>query len=148
MISRIVALTAMVLTLSRVSAASPTVPAATEQDATALYCMQVHRLSLVQLERVYAGIPGSADSPNARVQLSQHKARLENVERYVRPRIEKMDRAYVDKVMAMANTDFQKAAEDTNTCIRSCPDDRCRALCITRPSPATRRVDSCLHRSW
>jgi hypothetical protein len=145
---RSIALAFLALSFSFVDAQNPVAAASAELDSMALYCMQVHRLSLAQLEHVYAGIPGSAESPGGRDQLAKHRARVANAEKYVKARIEQMERSHIDEVMGKATADFRSAANDTNACIQSCPDDRCRAQCIAKPSPATRRVDSCVHRVW
>ena len=140
---RYAALTFLFAITAQAAAAAP--PA--EHDM-AVYCMQIHRLSLAQLEQVYAGIPGSAESPAGRDQLAKHRARLANAEKFVRGRSDQMNRSHVDEVVTTATSDFRKAANDTTTCMQSCRDDQCRAQCIMKPTPATRRVGSCLHRVW
>lgn len=145
---RLVALAILTLGFSFVNAQSAVAPVSAKRDDIALYCMQVHRLSLAQLEHVYAGIPGSAESPSGRDQLAKHRARVENAEKYVKARSGQIEHSRVDEMMAKATADFRSAANDTNACMQSCRNDECRAQCISEPAPATRRVDSCMHRVW
>ena len=146
--SRFIVLAFLALGVSPVDAQNPVAAASAERDSMAVYCMQVHRLSLAQLKLVYARIPGSAESPAGRDQLAKHATRVANAEKYVLARIGQMERSHIDEVMGKATADFRSAANDTNACIQSCRDDGCRAQCIAKPSPATRRVDSCMHRVW
>ena len=146
--SRFTVLAFLALGFSPADAQNPVSAASAERDSMAVYCTQVHRLSLAQLNLVYARIPGSAESPAERDQLAKHTARVANAEKYVNSRIDKLGRSRIDDAMGKETAEFWTAENDTNACIQSCLDDRCRAQCITKPSPANRRVDSCMRLVW
>lgn len=120
----------------------------TEQEALALYCMQSDRMALSQLEELYAGIAGTANSPVAKQQLLKHRTRLENVEKFIKPRLNNFDPSYVAKLVASASKDFHSYAEQGNTCNQACKHSSCLAKCLNIKSDLTQRVESCLHTTW
>lgn len=114
----------------------------TDNEAAAVYCAESDRLALIQLQSFYSRVPDSIKiSSTVHEQLEKHKARLDNVNAFIHPRLAQFEPKYVATIRSTAKGDFKIAAQEFAACIAS-------KSCTTTSSEVENRVQACLHRSW
>lgn len=141
------AVTALLVVASMAATAS-NARTPTEDEAEAVYCAQSDKLALQQLQQTHANAPQLLDKNSAQKAVAVHQARIDNVERFLKPRRPQLNDVEVQTITQKARTDFESYVNQSKTCTQACKDDGCIFKCLAYTSDLTKRVESCLHRSW